>query len=224
MAAGTGTRLRPYTDHTPKGMISVNGVPIIERQIRNFLEIGASEIVIVTGYLAERFVPLAREYDRLTFIHNAFYERYNNIYSMYLAREFLGESYVSEADVLMHRNYLSRRPERSLLFGGFRRGFGKEWILRFDESRRVRRVDVMGGEGVILAGLSYWTEPDARLLRTRLEEMVGGGNFETLFWDDVYMSCLDRVPVFVQEIEPSDWTEIDTPDDLREAEIRERND
>jgi len=221
MAAGTGTRLRPLTDDRPKGMVEVGGIPIVERQIRNFLEAGVNEIVIVTGHKAESFAPLAAKYGRLAFLHNPHYEAYNNIYSMYLARAYLGESYVSEADVLMHRNYLLPRPETSVLFGGYRRGFAKEWILRFDEAGRVRRVDVMGGEGIILAGLSYWTAPDARVVRARLEALVEAGGFENLFWDDVYMSCLDRVRVFLREIGPDDWTEIDTSDDLKEAEKRE---
>ncbi|MBM3311120.1 MAG: CTP--phosphocholine cytidylyltransferase, partial [Candidatus Aminicenantes bacterium] len=165
MAAGTGTRLRPLTDDRPKGMVEVNGRPIVERQIRHFLDIGVDEIVIVTGHKAERFAPLAKTYGRLTLLPNPLYETHNNIYSMYLAREYLGASYVSEADVLMHRNYLLQRPETSLLFGGYRRGFAKEWILRFGPDGRIHRVDVQGGEGVILAGLSYWTAPDARVVR-----------------------------------------------------------
>jgi len=222
MAAGTGTRLRPLTDDRPKGMVEVGGMPIVERQIRNFLETGVAEIVIVTGHKAERFAPLAAKYGRLTFVHNPLYEACNNIYSMYLARAYLGESYVSEADVVMHRNYLLPRPETSMLYGGYRRGFAKEWILRFDGRRRIHRVDVMGGEGVILAGLSYWTAPDAQVVRERLEALVEAGGFETLFWDDVYMSCLDRVPVFLREIGPDDWTEVDTADDLTRAEAREK--
>jgi len=222
MAAGTGTRLRPLTDDRPKGMVEVNGRPIVERQIRHFLDIGVDEIVIVTGHKAERFAPLAKTYGRLTLLPNPLYETHNNIYSMYLAREYLGASYVSEADVLMHRNYLLQRPETSLLFGGYRRGFAKEWILRFGPDGRIHRVDVQGGEGVILAGLSYWTAPDARVVRERLEALVEGEGSENLFWDDVYMSCLDRVSVYLREIDPGAWSEVDTLDDLKDAEARDR--
>jgi CTP:phosphocholine cytidylyltransferase-like protein len=222
MAAGTGTRLRPLTDDRPTGMVEVNGTPIVERQIRHFLDVGVDEVILVTGHRAERFAPLSAKYGRLTFLPNPKYETHNNIYSMYLARDRLGESYVSEADVLMHRNYLLPGPETSLLFGGYRRGFAKEWILRFGPDGRVHRVDVQGGEGVILAGLSFWTAADARVVRERLEALVEGGGFENLFWDDVYMSCLDRVPVYLREIDPGDWSEVDTPEDLKDAEARDR--
>jgi len=222
LAAGVGKRLQPFTNKIPKALVKVNGIPIIERQIEYFLEIGVSEIVIVTGYLSEQLDYLASKYDRLRLIHNEQYEEYNNIYSVYLVKDRMGDSYVSEADVFMHRNYLIPQPTRSCYFGGFRRGFAHEWILRFDEHGRVYRIDVEGGAGVILAGLSYWTTEDARILRNELEDKIREGNFGGLYWDDIHMANLDKLDVFLQEIETSAWTEIDTPEDLEEAHEREK--
>ena len=44
LAAGLGTRLRPITDEVPKCMVPVNGMPIIEKQIKNLLENNVSTI------------------------------------------------------------------------------------------------------------------------------------------------------------------------------------
>ena len=55
LAAGMGTRLRPLTLETPKPLIKVNGESIIERQIKCLKEIGIDEIIVVTGYLHEKF-------------------------------------------------------------------------------------------------------------------------------------------------------------------------
>ena len=49
MAAGMGTRLRPLTENTPKSLIEVNGMPLLERQIINLREIGVEEIIVLTG-------------------------------------------------------------------------------------------------------------------------------------------------------------------------------
>ncbi|CAN5677871.1 nucleotidyltransferase family protein [soil metagenome] len=58
-AAGLGTRLRPLTDHTPKALIDVGGVPMLEHVARRLVAAGADRLVINTFHLAdqvERFV------------------------------------------------------------------------------------------------------------------------------------------------------------------------
>ena len=222
MAAGTGIRLRPWTNDRPKGLVEIEGIPIIERQIRFFRERGVEEIVIIAGHQAQRFDSLIARYPDITLVLNDKYDAYNNIYSMYLVRDRLGDSYVSEADVFMHENYVLPRPDRSLIFGGSRKGFAKEWIVRFDENRRIRRIDVQGGAGIIQAGLSFWTKGDAPLLRDKLKEIIDAGDFGERYWDDVFMSLFDRLDVFLHEIDPGAWTEIDAPSDLVEARKRER--
>jgi CTP:phosphocholine cytidylyltransferase-like protein len=223
MAAGTGTRLMPFTADRPKALVEIEGIPIVERQIRFFRERGVGEIFIVTGHRPEGFGDLIARHGGITLVHNEKYDVWNNIYSMYLVRDRLEECYVSEADVCMHENYLpAAHPDRSLIFGGFRSGFAREWIIRTDGNRRIRRIDVQGGEGIIEAGLSYWTASDAAIVRARLEEMIGAGDFAERYWDDVFMSLFDRIEVYLNELDPASWTEIDSPSDLEEARRRER--
>jgi len=222
MAAGTGTRLMPFTEDRPKGLIEIEGIPIIERQVAFFRERGVEKITIVTGHRAERFADLVARHPDIALVHNDKYDIWNNIYSMYLVRDRLAESYVAEADVWMHANYLLPDPDRSLIFGGPRSGFAREWIIRFDGNRRIHRIDVQGGEGIIEAGLSFWTARDAGVVRARLEEMIGTGGFAELYWDDVFMSLFGRIEVYLHEIDPAAWTEIDSPADLEEARGKER--
>lgn len=54
LAAGLGKRMRPLTDHTPKPMLKVAGVPLIEHQVRRLVKAGFSEIVINHAYLGEQ--------------------------------------------------------------------------------------------------------------------------------------------------------------------------
>lgn len=50
LAAGEGTRLRPLTENKPKGMVRVNGRPLLEHAFDKLLELGAREIITVVGY------------------------------------------------------------------------------------------------------------------------------------------------------------------------------
>lgn len=54
LAAGLGTRLRPLTNHTPKALVEVDGVPMLERVARRLLDAGADRILVNVSYLADQ--------------------------------------------------------------------------------------------------------------------------------------------------------------------------
>ena len=58
IAAGFGTRLVPITFNTPKPLVRVHGIRIIDRLIDACLLAGINEIYIVRGYLSELFDQL----------------------------------------------------------------------------------------------------------------------------------------------------------------------
>ena len=124
LAAGMGTRLRPITLTTPKSLIEVAGTSLIERQIEFLRAKGIEDIIVVTGYLAEKFDFLKDQYG-VTLIHNDQYESYNNFYTMYLVRHYLSDAYVIDADNFLVDNFLLSAPESSLYFGVAKEGFRK---------------------------------------------------------------------------------------------------
>src|SRR4051794_41815609 len=54
LAAGLSTRLRPLTDHTPKPLIPVGGVPMLERVARRLIAAGADRLIVNTSHLSEQ--------------------------------------------------------------------------------------------------------------------------------------------------------------------------
>lgn len=54
-AAGLGERMRPLTDHTPKPLLAVAGVPLIEWHLQRLAALGIKDVVINTSWLAEQF-------------------------------------------------------------------------------------------------------------------------------------------------------------------------
>ena len=104
LAAGLGSRLGLLTEALPKCLVSVSGVPILERLLRSLDNHGFERLVIVTGYKAgarldyvgERFGGIAVEY-----IVSPLFETTNNIYSLCLARQLIDEPFLLvESDVV----------------------------------------------------------------------------------------------------------------------------
>ena len=92
LAAGVGSRLRPFTEIIPKCMIEVNNVKIIEKQISNLVRnnIKLEDIVVVVGYKKEKIEKYLNEvYKGINIIFNKDYEKTNNMYSLNLVKNFV---------------------------------------------------------------------------------------------------------------------------------------
>lgn len=53
MAGGEGMRLRPLTEHIPKPMVDIGGVPLLERQVQRLASSGLSRVYISVNYLSQ---------------------------------------------------------------------------------------------------------------------------------------------------------------------------
>ena len=56
LAAGVGARMRPLTDHTPKPLLRVAGVPLIERHIARLAKVGLGDLVINVSHLGQQVI------------------------------------------------------------------------------------------------------------------------------------------------------------------------
>ncbi|MED3622534.1 NTP transferase domain-containing protein [Bacillus thermocopriae] len=217
LAAGMGTRLRPITLTTPKPLVEINGKPMLEKQIEFLQEVGVQEIIVVTGYLAEKFEYLKEKYG-VKLVHNDKYDVYNNIYTMYLVKDYLPDSYVIDTDVYLHRNFLLKHPASSVYFSAKKPNFKGEWMIRHDKNNRVTRIEVGDGhDEFILCGVSYWSLKDGEYIVKKLEEMIESGAFKEFWWDEIVKNNLDQLDVYLQEIQPDDSYEIDSLEDLEKV-------
>ncbi|MEH7115502.1 sugar phosphate nucleotidyltransferase [Neobacillus niacini] len=216
LAAGMGTRLRPLTNDTPKSLVKVAGEPMIERQIKFLKEKGINDIIVVTGYLHEKFEYLKERYS-VKLIHNDKYNLYNNIYTMYLVRDYLQDAFVTEADVFMVNNFIKTDLEHSTYFAGIKHDFEQEWILKFDENDRIYDIVIEGGTDYIIAGVSYWTQKDGRIIKEKLEEAIDSRNYKDLYWDNIVQENLNNINLKITKVNSDDWFEVDSLEDLDQA-------
>ena len=99
LAAGMGTRLQPVTNKLPKCLISIYGIPIIENQIQALRKLGVNRICIIAGYLCDKLAYLVKKYPNIEIRVNNKFNLYNNLYSLYLALDMLGDSFILDGDV-----------------------------------------------------------------------------------------------------------------------------
>ncbi len=58
LSAGLGVRMRPLTDSTPKALLEVGSLRLIEHHLLNLAQARVSDVVINTSYLAEMFADV----------------------------------------------------------------------------------------------------------------------------------------------------------------------
>ncbi len=111
LAAGLGKRLTHLTKNQPKCMVEINGETLISRMLRKLLSHGIRKIVLVVGYQKEnlkQFISGLGLPAEIIYVENDCYERTNNIYSLFLAREYLCEdtSLIMDSDIIFEDEIL----------------------------------------------------------------------------------------------------------------------
>lgn len=92
LAAGMGKRLKELTQDNTKCMVKVNGITLIERMLHQLEQQHLSRIVIVVGYKGEKLIEYISTLGIQTpivYVNNPIYDKTNNIYSLFLAKEYL---------------------------------------------------------------------------------------------------------------------------------------
>jgi L-glutamine-phosphate cytidylyltransferase len=105
LAAGRGGRLSEITGERPKCLAKVGGATLLDRQLDALRSCGITRIAVVTGYRAMNVRRVCGP--TVDYVHNPRYADTNSLYSLWLARELLGDGFlVLNCDVLFHHQML----------------------------------------------------------------------------------------------------------------------
>lgn len=218
MAAGKGERLAPVTLDTPKPLVEVNGVRMIDTIIDALYLNGIDEIYIVTGYMMESFGILKEKYPDIHLISNQFYTEYNNISSLYVARDILsfGDCMILDGDlVISNPDVLKAEFDRSGYSAIWTDSETDEWLMQVRDGVVESCSRTGGDKGWILLSISRWSVEDARKLRKYLEYEFDYAGNRHLYWDDVPMfRHSDKFTLGITPINRGDVIEIDSFDEL----------
>ena len=111
LAAGMGKRLKELTNNNTKCMVKVNGTTLIERALSQLDKLNLSRIVIVIGYEGKKLVEYVKSLEiktKVLFVENPIFDKTNNIYSLYMAKEYMEEddTILLESDLIFEENVL----------------------------------------------------------------------------------------------------------------------
>ena len=211
LAAGFGMRMVPINTEMPKGLLEVNGEPLIERIIKQLHEVGIQEIYIVVGFMKERYEYLMDEYG-VELVVNPDYAAKNNLHSLRLVKEHLENAYIVPCDIWCDRNPFHRHE----LYSWYMVSDLVENESNVRVNRKMELVTVpenVGGNAMI--GISYLAKEDADTVSARIEELCKKPQHDGSFWEEALYNK-NRMIVIARVVHSADVVEINTYEQLRE--------
>lgn len=217
IAAGFGTRLVPITFNTPKPLVRVHGVRIIDHLIDACLAAGIEEIYIVRGYLSELFDQLLYKYPMIKFLENPAYNEANNISSALVARYLLSNAYVFEADLLISNPAIIKKYHYTSDFLAIKKDRSDDWCFRVKDG--IIQEEKVGGQGNDIwqmVGISYWNEADGHKLSQDIADVYASPGGKERYWEQVPLVYKkEHYQVEVRACHDEDIVEIDTFNELK---------
>jgi choline kinase len=231
LAAGPGRRLHPLTAALPKTLLPLtDGRTILDLALSNLRSVGLEDVVLVTGFAAERVEERAPELERrygvrLELVFNDRAEEWNNAYSLWLARDALREGALLVNGDTVHpvsveeRLVAARGPGVLLAVDEVKPLGEEEMKILLSEDGCLRRISksvdpaAAAGEYIGVALIEpAAAEPLAEALETTWRRDPA------LYYEDGFQELVDRGGrVAVAPIGAVDWVEVDDHDDLARA-------
>ena len=231
LAAGPGRRLHPLTATLPKTLLPLaDGRTILDLALANLRAAGLEEVVVVTGFAAERVEERVPELERrhgvqVGLVFNDRAEEWNNAYSLWLARDaFFDGVLLVNGDTVhpaaVEEGLLRARGPSVLLAVDREKSLGAEEMkVQLSEGGRVRRiskeVEPGSAEGEYI-GVAI-IEPSAAAGVAEALEATWRRD-SSLYYEDGFQEYADRGgDVQAAPIGRVDWIEVDDHEDLARA-------
>jgi choline kinase len=225
LAAGNGTRLQLESQHLPKPLVPVGGMPLLRRVVLNAHQAGIDHFVIVIGHLGQLVQDYFAQHpiEGITFewVKNDEYEKANGL-SVLKARESLGEPFL----LMMSDHIFDPDTARALLQQPLRDGeilLGVDrkldQVFDMDDATKVRLSDdVIVDIGKSLTGYDA-IDTGLFLCHPALFEALQASltDGDCSLSDGIrYLARQGRARTF--DIQQARWFDVDTPEALRHAE------
>lgn len=217
MAAGFGLRSMPLSRTVPKGLYVVRNEVLIERQIRQLKEAGICNIIVVVGYLKEKFYYLKEKFD-VEIIENDDYYRYNNISSLYAAREYLKNSYICCSDNYFNKNVFEPYVYDSYYACLYAQGYANEHCVLETKGDYITKIQKGASDAWYTIGEAYFSRKFSETFLQLLLEEYDEPDTRRMIWDDFHIRHIDLLPLRLYKYDKETVQEFDTIEDVKEFE------
>lgn len=225
LAAGRGTRIRSAHGERPKCLISCDGDAILDHQINGLLAAGVREIGIVVGYESEQILGhvcerYGRNLDRFQFLFNPRFAETNNIYSLWVARDWLrNDSFMAlNADVLCDpeilRPAVAAKAPISMIVDPEWRDETMKVVIRDGRVVRMSKSISRDEYSATYIGITTFSSAVQQRFFRSMSRLISAGKVNEFFNVAVQDLADQGVMVGSTSTAGLPWAEIDDPADL----------
>lgn len=214
MAAGASSRFAPLSYEVPKALITVKGEVLLERQIKQLQEAGVPKIIVVVGYMKERFSYLTEKMG-VKIVENHEFNIRNNHSSIYAVREYLKNSYICSADNYFTVNPFEKEVDDAYYAAVYANGETAEWCMESGEDGYVNHVQIGGKNAWYMLGHAFWNETFSQKFKEILLREYNLPETAEKLWEAIYREHLDELKLKIRRYAEDDIFEFDSLDELR---------
>ena len=215
MAAGTSSRFVPLSAECPKGLVEVKGEVLIERQIRQLIGAGITDISLVVGYKADMFDYLRGKYG-VKIVLNEDFARYNNTSSLIRVIDKLNNTFVCSSDNYFPENVFLKDSEDSYYSTLYAEGDTNEYCVTANADDYITDVRVGGRDAWYMVGHVFFNQEFSEAFRRIMIEEYKKDTTKQGYWEDLYIRYIDQLPKMkINRYKEGEIKEFDSLDELR---------
>ena len=225
LAAGRGTRISSVSKGVPKCLLRFGEETILDYQLSALLKAGVTDFALVVGHQMEMIVEhVAHRYshlwDSFTFISNPRFATTNNIYSLWLAKPWVGGSgfICLNADVLLHPEIImpavKTRADVSMIIDPEWRDETMKVVIEDGHIIRMSKAITREEFSGTYLGVTTFSSSVSGFFFYKLETFINRGRVNEFFNVAVERMILNGIKVDFTTSLGLPWAEIDDPTDL----------
>lgn len=217
LAAGKSNRFAPFTYERPKGLFRVKGEILIERQIEQLKSAGVKEIIVVIGYMKEKFFYLEKKYGVKLIINNEFSEK-GNLLSIYKAKKYLKNTYICCADHYFTQNPFLYTNDLNISYRecSYYNNKKRKFVVEYSDANVITGFKIDSNENIAMVGHAYFNEKFSNLFCKYMENEIDEFGVASMFWEQFYAKHIKELTLYTKIINKNDVLEFDSIDNLRQ--------
>lgn len=181
----------------PKGLFMKNGETLIERQIRQLKEAGINDITVVIAYKQELYFFLQDKWGVNLEINPDL--KKNNIYSLYVARNYLDSTYICNCDNYFEKNPFSAYEYNAYHATVYKKDAHNELVVNKNESGRILEVYSGAESGECVYGHAYMDPAFSMRFKKYMENEISDFRISALFWEEFVSRHADNLNMYVHQ-------------------------